>query len=336
MAGELEAARTAYQAALKLQPGDAEMQHSLRSVNAQAGHVLALEPVARVSGDSDGNRTSRTGIEAVANISDHTSLGLAVTHVRVTDDVARVSGWEGLLSGEWQPQRALRFETRAGAVQVMSAGGDVVKGVAHARLRWRPEHGIAVDIRARHEPIAVTPRLYDTQIVLSELRATIDVPVVAAMRVRGFGRVGRLSDPFTANRRTSFGAGPVLRLAPASELSAGYARTRYARPSEAGYFAPSSIESIDAGAYHEHYALWPLTIALDLGGGVERATLHGAERASWQRALHLWSQASWAIADRSELALEIEAYESRIGDATPATTGQWRWASVALSARIAT
>ena len=340
-AGERAAARAAYVKALELEPRDAEMRAALARVSevtVPSNGMLAIEPLGRLSGDSDGNRTLRTGVSAAFVVTDSMSFGGAVTRLEVSDDFTRVTGWEGTLFGEWRPRRALHVQARAGAVNIgrSEEGDESREAIWQARLRWRPEHGPALDLRARREPIASTPQLFGTPVVLTEARATVELPLMSVLSVRGMTRLGRLRDPADVNERTTWSAGPVLRFG-AVELNGSYARTRYARPSSAGYFAPRSIEAVDASVYLEHYGWWPLTVALDVGGGMERITAHATvpPRANvpgeWERALHAWSQVSWAFAARSELRLELDAYDTRVGEVVAVAPAGWRSGSVALS-----
>jgi hypothetical protein len=335
-AGEEAAAREAYATALALAPGDAEIRaaHARLDARARRGR-LAFAPGGRMTGDSDRNRTARAEISGAITVADGMSVGLAAAHVQVTDGVANVSGWEGVLTGEWQPDRALLVLARAGALAVSDdAGASAHEPIVHARLRWRPERGPAADVRVRHEPLTGTPRLLATPVVLSEGRAVVELPVLSALHARGHARHGRLRADVEANTRTSFGGGPVLRLTPALELNASGTRLSYARPSAAGYFAPRQVDALDAGLYLEHYGWWPLTLALDIGAGAERVTRFGAPAGGWQPALRLWSQLSREFARGGELRLELEAYETQTGEVPEDRPGAWRWGALAFSVHL--
>jgi hypothetical protein len=338
-AGERAAARAAYAAALALEPGSPEMRAAAARVASKPARTVALEPVARFSTDSDGNRMTRAGLSGGVAVADSVTVGAALSRLEVSDGFTRVRGLEGTLAAEWRPLRALLLQGRAGALGMGGASAVPLEAVGQLRVRWRPERGPAIDVRARREPLTATPQLVAAPVVLSEARATIEVPVVSVLRARGMTRHGRLSAPGEANERTSWSAGPVLRLGTA-ELAGSWARTTYARPSTAGYFAPRSVEALDAGVYFEHYGWWPVTLVLDAGGGVERVTPHTdrvlpqrptAAAGEWQRALRLWSQLSWAVTEHGELRLEVEAYETQVGDVVAAGAGGWRWGSVGLS-----
>jgi hypothetical protein len=311
-----------------------------------------IEPVSAVSGDSDGNRGTRLGGGVTVAAADSVRLGISILRLAATDDWSGADSWQARLTAAYRPLRRLSFEAAAGAVRVRpDAAFDGTEhaapwtgAVASARVRWRPTHGPAVDLRMRHEPLAASPLLLASAVTLTEARATTDLPVGGPLFVRGMARLGALREPATAtaapaghvsrasrptNRRTTWAAGPLLRSAGGSELSVLYARTSYESPSLAGYFAPARIDAIDAGIYHEHYGWWPLTLALDIGGGVDRVTPHDAATGSWQPTLRLWSQTSWAASDRTELLLELEAYRTQVAQVA-ASPGTWQWGSVSL------
>lgn len=338
-AGSSEAAHNAYVAALRLEPGEAEFVAAARGAGIEPARRWTVEPVSGASGDSDGNRVVRAGAAASFAAGGRLRLGLSAARVAVDDEWSSATAWEGRVRGEYQPLPRLTVEAAAGALRIQpdaafsgTAFGAVrTAAVAAARARWRPENGPTLDVRLRHEPLAATPQLFASGVVLTEARATADFPLAGPLRVRGLGRLGSLREPhgIHTNRRTTWGAGPVLRGRSGTELSALFATTSYSDPSDAGYFAPDRIDAVDVGVYWEHYGWWPVTLALDLGGGVERVTQHESPAGDWQPALRLWSQASWSATDHAELRLEVEAYRTQVAEVAT-SPGTWQWGAASL------
>jgi hypothetical protein len=198
---------------------------------------------------------------------------------------------------------------------------------------------MVMDVRVRREPLQATPHLFQTPVILSEARGTIELPFVSVLHLRGFGRYGQLAAPDEVNERTTWGGGPTLQLPAGVELNSSYARTAYARPTTAGYFAPQRVDALDAGLYAEPSPWGPFSLVVDVGGGAERVTRYSADDSGggilsggdWQPALRLWMQASWALGAVGEIRVEVEAYQTQMADAVTSDASMWRWGSLGLS-----
>ena len=332
-AGDEDGARAAYRRARALAPDDADIVASLAALQPAASpRRMTLEPLVRVASDSDGSRLLRTG--AAASVTFASSSRIAVDAARLTVDgaAATVSGWDAGLFGEWRPSAPFLLSGRAGMISARGeiGGADVREPTLQARMRWRPQHGPALELRARHEPLSATPELLALPVVLSEARAVVELPLAGPLYVRGVGRYGGLRDDVNTNTRLMWGAGPVIRLGPAFELNALAGRSSYAEPSAGGYFAPERVDLIDAGFYWEREGD-ALVLALDAGGGIERITRFHEPAGDWARALRLWSQATWWLSPAAALRVEAEAYDTRAGEVVVAEGAAWRWGSLGVS-----
>lgn len=370
-AGALDDARAAYRRGLGLAPDAADIRSALGALGERPVRPrrLSFEPLVRGSGDSDGTRSSRLGATAMVRLPDDLTVGAAAARLEVGDGVNTVAGWTATVEARARPLPALRVTGSAGLLgsEDAATGTAVVTPVAEARVRWRPERRFAVEVRARHGPLTATPLLLAGPVVLSEVRATAELPLVGALYARALGRIGALRSPGAigqeggagggpgtgppgagagtgagtggaagpdqVNRRAMFGAGPVLRLLPGLEVSALVGRSGYADSTSAGYFAPEAVDLVDAGVYLER-EVGAFSVALDAGGGLERVQTFDAELAGWGRALRLWSHVQWTLTPAAALRLEVEAYETRGGEAVVATTGGWRWWSAGVGVVI--
>ncbi|HUG42449.1 MAG TPA: hypothetical protein VMM12_18445 [Longimicrobiales bacterium] len=364
-AGSVDDARAAYRQGLAIAPDAADIRAALAALpGTSPARAFSFEPHARDARDSDGNRTTEMGGGAAVRVGAG-SIGIDAARVVVGDGVTSFDGWTAALDGEVRPRRALLLAARAGVLSVRDAATDaaLTRPVGQARLRWRPERGVAVELRARHHPVTATPHLLASAVVLSEVRGTAELPLLGPLYARGVARHGALrdraatqqdtlggpgtgtpggpgtggpggpagpGDPGDVNTRTMVGGGPVLRLTPTLELSAIAGRSGYAHATTAGYFAPESVDILDAGIYWEHEG-GRILFALDAGGGLERVKPFGAPRGGWGRSLRLWSRLDWSFGPAAALALEAEAYDTRGGEALVATEGGWRWGSLAAS-----
>lgn len=354
-AGDIDEARAAYREGLGIAPDAADIREALEALPRPArGRSFSVEPQVGGAGDSDGTRTTRLGASATVAIGAGGAFGLGGARITLEDDIGRVEGWTATVDARARPLRPLHLAGQAGLLSAHDAatGTTIVEPVAQARIRWRPEQGFAVELRARHGPITATPGLLAGPVVLSEARGTAELPVVGGLYVRAVGRLGALrspgvtdpgtggpgmgrpgtgggamAQPAVTNTRAMVGAGPVFRLLPGLEVSALAGRSGYADSAAASYFAPDRVDLVDAGVYWEHER-GPFVIALDAGGGLERVQPFNAPSGDWGRALRLWSQVAWTLGPAAALRLELEGYDTRGGDAVVMTAGGWRWWSI--------
>lgn len=330
-----EGAEAATLRRLLLVEPDAAAERRLTAL--RAAMAPAVEPTLRVSRDSDGNTVAWARLRADSRIGEGARLGFVGGRIRSGDGLQTATAWDGALSLDWR-DRSAGIGIQAGAAGLArrdpSAGSEIIP-LLRLRARWRPDRGPSAELRLQREPVSASPLLLASPVVLAEARGTTELPIAGPLYARGTARAGRLTAPGESNDRIGLGGGGSLRLGSTTEVGAQYQRTRYARDTDAGYFAPKAIDSAEVGVYTEVYGLWPLVLALDAGAGAERITDWGAPGGGWERAFRLWSLLSWTVRPGLELRLETEAYETRSGVALAPTEGAWRWGSLGLSMRTA-
>lgn len=201
-----------------------------------------------------------------------------------------------------------------------------------ARARWRPAGGPSVDLRAQHGPLMATSQVLAHRVTRSEVRATAELPLSSAFRLRGMGRAAALDDSSGTNYRTSVGGGVAFAVAPAGDVSINAHQIRFARPSSAGYFAPRFAQIVEAATYLEIEAGSSLLLAFDAGLGVQRSAEFGAAPGPWGRAMRLYSLVAVRLAPARELRFELEAEDSPLAHEA-ATGAGWRYAAGSLSLR---
>jgi hypothetical protein len=217
-----------------------------------------------------------------------------------------------------------------------------------------------VDLRAQHGPVDVTPALAVDELMRSQVSAAVEAPVGSVFLVRGSGRLAAMSRPGERNVGSRYGGGLAALLAPSVHLSGGWQQSRYRRPA-VGYFAPRRTDTIEAGLDMD-IERGAFALALDAGAGVDRVRKFGDEAVMpaprgaapspgrgnaarpqqqtasapgrWEPSLRAWGLASWALRPGRLLAIEFEAYDSRVADAV-LVAEQWRYASVTASLRLA-
>jgi tetratricopeptide (TPR) repeat protein len=310
---------------------------SNRLHGARAAFAPAITPDVASLGDSDGNRTTRIGGSIDAMLVDGLRAGAGIGRQAIASDVDEVRGTDLLACLAATPAPGMRVNAEAGAVRygaMLRRAGPWTTGRASARLRARaPGNRGAVDLRVERAPLGSSPVLIANRAVRSEARASIDVPV-AMLRVRGSGRLGQISaagEP--ANKRSSVEGALLLPLGERVLPSVQYRLSGFDRASAAGYFAPRRAETAEAGVYFEAGEGGPLSLAADLGAGMQRVAEHGGATGSWSRVWRAWGAASLAMGPTTAWFVEVEAYDAPFAIDGPATEGNWRFLSVTAGLR---
>jgi hypothetical protein len=225
-----------------------------------------------------------------------------------------------------------------------------------ARLRLRGSaRGPALDLRGQYLTLGASPLLVENHVTRSELRATLDLPL-GALRLRPGGRIGvvnasipvvssggplpptgprpgRVQRNAESNSRAGFDASLAWPVTAAFEWSAQYHRQSYQRASLAGYFAPRVAETIESGIYTEVGSEGPISLAADVGGGVQRMAPHGTSVGEWAAAFRVWSALAIPFRPGRALWAELEAYDALFAPTSVATSTSWRYVALNLGLR---
>ncbi len=337
---ELKAGRPAA-AARALDRSLALLPHGPTAQRLELARALAaptVEPVFSGNRDSDGNVLSRVGLRADVAPADGARVGIVAQRGTLADGLDTGSDAGLAVYGRWRPRAALSFDWSGGVHHVESSARALATATlpsAEVRIRFRtPGKGPRLDLRGRHEPVALSPVLIANRVTRSDLSAKVDVPA-GPVWLRAMGQVGALDDVLETNRRSVLGGGVAVPVSWSVELSGQVSRLAYAEPSSSGYFAPRLAQVVEMGSYAEVYPSRDWTLALDVGAGVQRAAQHGAPVGSWRGAFRLWALSSVRLQPGRDLVLELEAYDAPLASAAAVTSGGWRWGSASLSLRWA-
>jgi Flp pilus assembly protein TadD len=304
---------------------------------ARGAAAPAITPLVSGTRDSDGNTTFRIGAMAELPTRGPARLGVVASREQVRDAFATADLDHLALRAAWQPRAVLKVDAAAGATWVDAIGGlsATVIPTGQVRARWRaPAAGPTIDLRVQRSVLAASPVLVANQVVRTEVRTMVELPVVRSLRLRGIGRTAALSDSADVNRRTTVSGVVALAAMPAVEVSGQFHETRYARPSAAGYFAPRLAQVLEAGTYMEFETSASVLFALDIGAGVNRVAAHGLAAGPWRRALRLYALIVVPLAPGREVRFELEGEDSALASEA-ATAAEWRYGSASLALRWA-
>lgn len=359
----LERARAAGGGAVKPAAVTRELERAHRAGQA------TIEPRVSGSRDSDGLTTTGVGITVTSPLLGRTRLS-AFTSVGSAGDGASARASQDVTLGiEYRPLAQLRLQLAGGVAradrslvdstvtptpsptpgpgrgQPVPIGRPTGSGtssyesfpIGNARLAWRkPGDAIAVDVRASRQLLDASPYLVAQGVLRDEASLSLDLRLLGALRVRGFGKFGNVHNADESNGRQILG-GALAWVPGAYEISLRGQTMRYDTATVLAYFSPRSVQTAELGTYFERETDRGITIAMDLGGGGQRVQEWSSPVSGWSPTFHGWTQVVVPLNAALALGTEIEAYDSRVGSDVRAPTvpaSRWRYASANVSLRV--
>lgn len=327
--GRPHAAVDAFERAARLDVGGA----AGRARQARALTAPAITPEVHSAGDSDGTRLRFIGATVDMLAADGLRLGVVARHQMIGNGVDDVGAVDARVRAVLLLSSGVETTAEAGAVAYGAPGWTTPQGALRFRAR-APNGGASVDLRAEYAPMAYGTELITARAVRSEARAVIEAPA-AAFRVRGTARLGRISTPGEPDNGRGVLEAAVILPSGRWHPSLQYRVAGFERAAAAGYFSPERAETAEAGVYAEAGQDGPLSLAADLGTGVQRVRLHGSDSGPWTRVWRAWVQASLSIAPSRSWFVEVEAYDAPFSLQGSGSAGRWRFLSLSSGLRWA-
>jgi hypothetical protein len=166
----------------------------------------------------------------------------------------------------------------------------------------------------------------------NEAKLSLELPL-GIPRIRLGGRWGWIETTAEkANTRLEVDAAAVLPMGWLGEFSAQYHRLGFSRSSEAGYFAPRLVETLEGGSYWDLGGDNGVIASIDLGAGIQRlARRKDKLEGSWKPALRAWGYLAVDLSPAVQWRNEAEAYSAPFAPVGVATMPNWRWFSIKSS-----
>jgi hypothetical protein len=329
--GKAVEARRSYERAAKLAPKAEDIRERLARARLRA--APGLEPLGGYERDSDGNSTWRAGLGADMAIRGGFRLGARAWQANISDGFSSAKINTGILRLEGRPSMAVRTELSFGLSQfIIPETASWTTPVADFRFRWRsPEGSPAVDLRVQRLALGTTPLLVANRAMRDEARFSLELPL-GALRARVGGRAAMIESLVEeANTRLQGDAALVLPMGWQGEFSVQYHQLGFSRASTAGYFAPRRVETLEGATYWEVGGNGRVSLALDLGAGIQRLAKQQEEIGPWKLALRGWSMLSVDLASSVQWRVEAEGYSAPFAPVGVVTAPNWRYFSVTAS-----
>ena len=337
-----------------LAPGEEDVRIVRARINRlHRASLPSIKPTVFFSRDTDSNTSFTIGAAGDVALSSAARFGVTGLRTSTSDGfvngaVDRGAATLAVKSG------GLRWTSEVGAARIShDSARNVVVGQTHLRWSAASQNSFVADVRLRRAPVTSSYSLLFAEAVLTEARASIDIPLGSRLKLRGLGQLGSIETSAITtttedgrgnsgrttsqtnverNQRIGVGGAVVGSLSRASEVSLLGYRLGYEHASSGQYFAPQHVDMIEVGTYTEIYRFDPLTIAFDAGAGIQRAQLFGEEAGGITPALRFWGQVTLPISAYLELNSEVDYYKSQLSTVT--TSARWSSLAGGLSLRL--
>jgi len=328
--GKTVEASEAFERAARLQPKAQDIQERLARGRLRA--APAIEPILGLVGDSDNNNTLRIGLSGDMALRGGFRLGGRLARSSIDDGFTTATLDESVLRLEGRPRMALRLDLSAGLARLaFPDAASWTTPEADLRVRWREDNSSPLfEARLQRLPLGTSPLLVANHALRNELRLGVELPA-GQVRIRGMGRAG-LVETFgeDVNLRLQGDAALALLLGRRGEVSAQYHRLSFNRASDAGYFAPKLVETVEGGTYWDLGGDGQVSASVDLGVGIQRLAKQGEEVGAWKPALRGWGMVSVDLSRVVQWRVEAEAYSAPFAPVGVATVPNWRYISVSM------
>jgi tetratricopeptide (TPR) repeat protein len=328
--GKTVEALAAFERAAKLEPKAEDVLERLAKGRLRAAPTF--EPIGGHTLDSDLNTVWRYGLNGDVALRGGFRWGARLARSEIGDGLTRAAQEEILVRLEGRPRMTLRLDLQAGAARLAAEGQTAwLTPEADLRLRWgRPDTGLSFDGRLQRITLGTSPLLVAFHAVRNEARLSFG-QAAGPLRIRAGGRAGFIeARGERPNLRLQGDAAVAIPLAASGEISIQYHRLGFKRRSDAGYFAPKLVETIEAGSYWEWSGEGRLSAALDLGAGAQRLAKQKEPVGPWKPALRAWAWLAVDLAPTMQLRFEGEGYSAPFAPAGVATAPDWRYGSISL------
>src|SRR6185437_376090 len=126
----------------------------------------------------------------------------------------------------------------------------------------------------------LTPQLVLNRVVRNQavLRPRLNLP--QGWRLRARAEVGAMTRPGESNFRFNIEGGAARRIGRDSEIYSSYGHLHYAQASDAGYYAPNAVQTLEGG-WSRDFERKAVKMSFDAAGGAGRSRDHGDIYGRW-------------------------------------------------------
>jgi len=313
------------EAAARLAPQAGDIRQRLEKARLQA--APAFEPLGGGSWDSDQNAVTAFGAAGDAAVRGGWRVGGIFRRSTIDDGTTRAGLTEAAVRVAGRPAPSFSLTASAGLAWLAPFDGPARATPAlDLRFRLRPASPRpSFELRLARSPLAYSPLLLANRAMRNEARIGLEIPA-GPVRLRGMARLGIIETAAEeSNRRTQFDLSAAIPVVSGLEISAQFHSLGFSRLSSAGYFAPRSVETLEAGLYATIEGAGPVSAEIDLGAGIQRLAKQNEPAGTWKPALRGWAWIALDLAAAVQLRVEAEAYSSPYAPLGVSTAPDWKY-----------
>jgi len=332
----------------EIHPPEATSSPPAEESEEELNPAAAVEPAWVTSRDSQGNVRQRIKVESDYAIGDNVRLGLLFGQGFIYSTLPKSSGSSsGIrdlgITGHWHPNEVVKFEGMVGVSQtgatvdandqpVPQAYIPITKVQAHLTL---PGEIVKVDLGFERSIYDLSPKLVANRVIRNQFVVHPEITLPDGWRLRALAEIGPMTRAGESNARYNSEFTVGRKLGKKSELYSTYGMLHYAKASDAGYFSPDLVQTVQGG-WTTDIDRKALSLSLDFGLGASRARLHADTFGPWGLSLGAQSYLTWTVRPGHEVRASYEFYsdQSNPGVESSPSSG-WHMGILTLSFRWA-
>lgn len=322
---------------------------SAKETEDEANPAATIEPAWVTSRDSEGNIRQRIKAQFDFAVSDSVRLGLLFGQGFIYDVQSNSTGrTEGIrdlgVTGQWHPNEAMKFE---GMVGISQAGAtvnasdqsvpqsDIPITNVHAHITPAGEI-VKVDLGFERSIYDLSPKLVANRVIRNQFVVHPEIALPSGWRLRALAEMGPMTRARESNTRynAEFTAGH--KLGKKSELYSTYGTLHYAKATDAGYFSPDLVQTVEGG-WTTDVDRKAFSLSLDFGSGASHARQHADTFGPWGLSLSAQSYLTWKVRPTHELRASYEFYYDKSNPGVESSSSAaWHMSVLTISFRWAT
>jgi hypothetical protein len=316
---------------------------------AEPNPAAAVEPAWVTTRDSLGNVRQRIKVQSDFALGDNARLGLLFGQGFINDSLPQSRGFTEEIrdigvTGQWHPNKTLKFE---GMVGISEAGATVDASGQPVRQAVIPITQVQASLASSGEIVKVdlgfersfydlSPRLVANRVIRNQFVVHPAITLPAGWRLRALAEMGPMTRAGESNARYNLEFTAARKLGKKSELYSTYGILHYAQASNAGYFSPDLVESMQGG-WTGDVDRKALSLSLDFNLGAGHSKGHGDSFGPWGLSLGAQSYLTWTVHPGRELRASYEFYYDQFNPAVESSpSAAWHMSVLTISFRWAT
>jgi hypothetical protein len=294
--------------------------------------------------DSDGNVRQQMKAESDTAVGHGIRLGLTFgwnfVYNTQAPELHTEAYWDTGVTARWKANKTLQLDAMLGASRAAATtsfdGEPIPAATTTAKLiAHLTPHGedIVIDLGFNRQLFSLSPLILMNRVVRNDFVVRPQFALPSGWRVRGLAEVGPLRGTNDRNARYNSEFTVAHVLGKNSEVYSSCGILHYAQASEAGYYSPNLVHTLEVG-WSREIETRPLSLSFEIAAGTGHAQEHGQTFGPWGASLRVQSDLAWKIRPGGEVLASFEYDYNQFNPAVQESTSQaWSMTFLTVSFR---